>query len=594
MATQKPKTKKKSISKKPSPWKNFWSKKYVPQIVIFAAFALVGTFSIIWARAATTSYSILQGQIPKTIVTSDRSSIELGLKFRAKVAGQVTGVRFYKAAQNTGTHTGTLWDRNGNKLATVTFTDETSSGWQSATFAQPIDIAANTTYVVSYHAPNGRYSQDIGFFRNNRVINNNLVALQNGTDGPNGVFKYSSKNVFPTDSYRSSNYWVDVVFSEKLLNPTPAPAPPAQVYANQQNTTVAVSWQPSISANPIQSYNVIRNGATIGSSTTTTFTDSNVTVGQTYSYQIQAVDNTGAKSALSTAVSITIAGSTPTPTPPPPSGMRTLPDPLYGMTVDDVSNVSYIVAAAKASPRMPITRIVFDENTQPSDYTSAVNGLQPYSYIMGELLDSYYLPQYSVQQYHDRTAQFLSAFGNSVDLWEIGNEVNGNWTGNYNDVGAKITDAYNQVSAAGKRSALTLYYDIGCGNGPSELDPIAFSQQHVPASVRQGLNYIFLSYYEADCNNIRPSAETWTNYFNQLRQLYPNAKVGFGEVGLPNPATSTTLPKAQTMLNYYYGLKLGVPGYVGGYFWWYAYEDFLPVSANKPLWQSFTTAIQGY
>ncbi len=329
----------------------------------------------------------------------------------------------------------------------------------------------------------------------------------------------------------------------------------------------------------------------MGNTAGTSYTDVGLAAGQTYTYQIQAVDSTGAKSSLSQPVSITLTGSTPTP---PPTGMRAVPDSLYGMTVDDVSNVSNIVAAAKASPRMPTTRIVFDEFTKPSDYTSAVTSLQPYSYIMGEMLDSYYLPQYSLQQYHDRVGQFLSAFGSSVDIWEIGNEVNGNWTGNYTDVSAKITDAFNQVQAAGKRSALTLYYDIGCGNGPSELDPIAFSKNYVPDSMKKGLNYVFLSYYEGDCGNIRPSADTWTAYFNQLRQIYPNAKLGFGEVGLPNPATSTTATKAEQMLNYYYGLKLNVPGYVGGYFWWYAYEDFLPVSANKPLWLAFMRAIQGY
>ncbi|GAA3030296.1 hypothetical protein GCM10020229_47170 [Kitasatospora albolonga] len=67
-----------------------------------------------------------------------------------------------------------------------------------------------------------------------------------------------------------------------------------------------------------------------------------------------------------------------------------------------------------------------------------------------------------------------------MDVWEIGNEVNGNWLGSYADVSTKITDAYRQVEAAGKRSALTLYYDIGCGNGPSELDPLAFTKQYVP------------------------------------------------------------------------------------------------------------------
>ena len=39
----------------------------------------------------------------------------------------------------------------------------------------------------------------------------------------------------------------------------------------------------------------------------------------------------------------------------------------------------------------------------------------------------------------------MSRLGTSVDLWEIGNEVNGNWTGRYSTVEAKLTDAYRDV-----------------------------------------------------------------------------------------------------------------------------------------------------
>ena len=37
-------------------------------------------------------------------------------------------------------------------------TGETASGWQEATFATPVSIAANTTYVAGYLAPKGHYS----------------------------------------------------------------------------------------------------------------------------------------------------------------------------------------------------------------------------------------------------------------------------------------------------------------------------------------------------------------------------------------------------------------------------------------------------
>ncbi len=75
-------------------------------------------------------------QVPATTeVTNDTASVTLGLKFYSDVAGFVTGVRFYKGSRNTGTHVGTLWSASGTKLASATFSGETSSGWQQVNFS---------------------------------------------------------------------------------------------------------------------------------------------------------------------------------------------------------------------------------------------------------------------------------------------------------------------------------------------------------------------------------------------------------------------------------------------------------------------------
>lgn len=132
------------------------------------------------------------------------------MKFTADVNGRVTGVRFYKGASNTGTHIGNLWTSTGQLLATVTFANETASGWQQATFSQPVTITSGTIYVVSYHTNAGYYSADGGYFAT--ALNNApLHGVANGTS-PNGVYAYGGTQ-FPTGSYNATNYWVDVVFS---------------------------------------------------------------------------------------------------------------------------------------------------------------------------------------------------------------------------------------------------------------------------------------------------------------------------------------------------------------------------------------------
>src|SRR5262249_6474715 len=101
---------------------------------------------------------------PAVVASSDSNAVELGVKFRADQNGTISGVRFYKASTNTGTHTGSLWSSTGTLLATATFTNETASGWQQVNFSTPVAITANTTYVVSYHTNVGNYSITGAYF----------------------------------------------------------------------------------------------------------------------------------------------------------------------------------------------------------------------------------------------------------------------------------------------------------------------------------------------------------------------------------------------------------------------------------------------
>jgi hypothetical protein len=90
--------------------------------------------------------------------------------------------------------------------------NESASGWQTVTFATPVAISANTTYVASYHSNVGRYNADQMYFAAAGVDTPPLHALSNGAGGGNGVYAYSAGSAFPSNSYNSSNYWVDVVF----------------------------------------------------------------------------------------------------------------------------------------------------------------------------------------------------------------------------------------------------------------------------------------------------------------------------------------------------------------------------------------------
>ncbi len=173
------------------------------------------TWSFTTGGAASCPCSIwASNSAPVNASNNDSSSVELGVKFTAEMDGTITGIRFYKSAQNTGTHVGNLWSSTGTLLATGTFTNETAVGWQDLTFATPVSVTAGQVYVASYLAPNGHYAGDTGYFNSGSYDNSPLHAVANGGPaGGNGVYRYGSSSGFPTASYNGDNYWVDVRFT---------------------------------------------------------------------------------------------------------------------------------------------------------------------------------------------------------------------------------------------------------------------------------------------------------------------------------------------------------------------------------------------
>lgn len=152
---------------------------------------------------------------PATPAVKDSGAITLGVRFTPSADGSVIGVRFYKGTGNGGTHVGSLWSSTGTRLASATFVSESSSGWQTVYFTEPVQVTAGTTYLASYFAPRGNYAATGGFF-NAKWTNGPLSA----SAGNNGVYVYGS-DAFPTNSFGSTNYWVDPLFVAAPTEPQP-------------------------------------------------------------------------------------------------------------------------------------------------------------------------------------------------------------------------------------------------------------------------------------------------------------------------------------------------------------------------------------
>jgi hypothetical protein len=133
-------------------------------------------------------------------------SLEMGVKVRVTSAASMKAVRFYKDANETGTHVGRVWTQDGTLLRTVAFTSETAgAGWQEQALDTPLALVPGQNYVVSV-GMNTRFGMTAGTFWSERVSG----PLRSVADGKNGVYA-DAAGAFPTKFWGASNYWIDAV-----------------------------------------------------------------------------------------------------------------------------------------------------------------------------------------------------------------------------------------------------------------------------------------------------------------------------------------------------------------------------------------------
>ena len=175
-----------------------------------AASGLTSATTNLTVTEAQGGTTVLTTQVPALADASDGGvSYELGMKFQSAVAGSITAVRHWKSPSETGSHVGRIWTATGTLLATVTFSNETASGWQQQALTTPLSIQPNTTYVVSVNV--NSYFPDTYDELATPIVNGNLSSIADGNNGVHGAA--GSPGTFPTNSYRNSNYYRDIVFT---------------------------------------------------------------------------------------------------------------------------------------------------------------------------------------------------------------------------------------------------------------------------------------------------------------------------------------------------------------------------------------------
>ena len=166
---------------------------------------------------------------PATVDGGDGTAYQMGVKFTVSQDIRMTGMAFYKATANTGTHVAYLWRYGLDGVAyivnKVAFSGESASGYQTVNISA--DLESGYTYVAGVVMPVGHYSVDSGFYASPVTVGSVTVPA-NG-----GVFTTTTTSVPSTTT--SSSYGVTPIWLEPdttnwtmLGRPQVLPVYPAQ------------------------------------------------------------------------------------------------------------------------------------------------------------------------------------------------------------------------------------------------------------------------------------------------------------------------------------------------------------------------------
>jgi hypothetical protein len=235
-----------------------------------------------------------------------------------------------------------------------------------------------------------------------------------------------------------------------------------------------------------------------------------------------------------------------------------------------------------------MVRTVFDlpsgGHPAAADYVSSVTALAAVADVMGQPVDSTYMPSLTLASIQSRIAEYLKTLGPFVSVWEVGNEVNGNWLGS--GVMPKIEAMFDAVKAAGKPTALTFYYENPAIPG---YDLVPWADANIPPGhrMRAGLDYVLVSYYEDQNNGHQLTQTELDSLFGALATRFPNAKLGFGEFGWGNSIPTSDATRAD-MIRRFYGYRVpSVPAYIGAGFYWHFLQTMVP--KTSPDWAVLNT-----
>lgn len=248
--------------------------------------------------------------------------------------------------------------------------------------------------------------------------------------------------------------------------------------------------------------------------------------------------------------------------------------PMLAVTIDRTSDYqSNLDTVARIASPYAWIRLVFDVdnsgNIDVDQYRDLVNYAEKKGIkIVGQPCDSFYDKRVSTGQYLSNLKKCVETFP-EIDMWEVGNEVNGSWLSP--QIGDKIKISTKWLKEQKKATMLTVIWTLNTVSSSESI--FNWIDDNVPDDVRNNIDVIALSQYQ----EMSPMGMAYDQAYTTLSKCFPKAKVAMGELGYWIEGQTfywaydekSPLEKAkQTVCGQYYRASLGYKNSVGGCFWW--------------------------
>lgn len=262
---------------------------------------------------------------------------------------------------------------------------------------------------------------------------------------------------------------------------------------------------------------------------------------------------------------------------------RNTPGPhWWGVTVDRINNYVSVTASiadlVQRDAGRGYVRVVFDEGVPATTYDGIVTEMLGSNLVVvGQILDSSAMSGYSLPAFQARVQEYVDHFP-QIAVWEIGNEVNGEWLGTNTIDKLEYAAAYVKAADPNDLTMLTFYWQMGTA-GASGNSLFQWIADNVTPAFAANVDVVALSAYIGDA----PLGIAHDEVFERLRALFPTQQIAMGELGYWEPGTTrawwwrsrlrpdTTVRRA--LARHMYLANLAFDYSLGGVFWWFYYGE---------------------